>query len=240
MDDNSHDDSVERELVIPGQQVGTSDLRAGHGVYADGGMLYAAQLGVKNVRANYVNVIPLAGKYMPRQRDMVVGRVVDLGPTIWFVDIAAPYPATLHVNEVAWNVSFGETGKYLNVGDTVLAAIASADETMRIQLTMKESNYRKLNGGRVVEVAPSKVPRLIGRSGSMINLLKGETGCRIFVGQNGRVWVDGGVEEMGLAVEAIRIIERDTQMSGVTDAVREFFNDRMGGGSYNPVTGLKG
>ena len=89
-------------------------------------------------------------------------------------------------------------------------------------------------------MAPSRVPRLIGRGGSMINLLKNETGCKIFVGQNGRVWLDGGVEDIALAVEAIEMIDRGTMASGITDAVREFLNERTGGRQYNPVTGMEG
>jgi exosome complex component RRP4 len=79
--------------------------------------------------------------------------------------------------------------------------------------------------GRIIDVTPSKVPRLIGRSGSMIAMLKNETNCNIFVGQNGRIWLTGKDKGMDMAVKAIFKIERESHIPGLTDRMIMFFKD---------------
>ena len=109
-----------REVVVPGDLLDNGRLKAGNGTYVVDGNIYSSQLGIKSVRSNYVNVIPLGGRYIPHQGDTVIGKIVDLGPSNWLVDINYPYPAPLHVNEVPWRVEFGDTARYLNVGDVLL------------------------------------------------------------------------------------------------------------------------
>jgi len=66
-------------------------------------------------------------------------------------------------------------------------------------------------------ITPSKVPRLIGKQGSMIELIKNKTNCQIIVGQNGVVWIKG--EQEGLAAKAILTIENESHISGLTDKI---------------------
>jgi exosome complex component RRP4 len=211
-----------REIVIPGDLLDASGLKAGSGAYAENGKVFAAQLGIKSVKSNFVNVIPLGGRYIPATGDSVIGKVIDIGPSNWLIDINSPYPAPLHVNEVPWRVEFGDTSKYLNVGDTLLAKVLMVDETKRVQVTMKEQGLRKLSGGQVIDISYTKVPRVIGKGGSMIQLIKGHTNCRIFIGQNGRIWLDGEIESMVTAIHAIRMIEEGAQESRLTEKVKEY------------------
>ncbi len=212
----------DREIVIPGDLLDASGLKAGSGAYAEDGKVFAAQLGIKSVKSNFVNVIPLGGRYIPTAGDSVIGKVIDIGPSNWLIDINSPYPAPLHVNEVPWRVEFGDTSKYLNVGDTLLAKVLMVDETKRVQVTMKEQGLRKLSGGQVIDISYSKVPRVIGKGGSMIQLIKSHTNCRIFIGQNGRIWLDGEIESMVTAIHAIRMIEEGAQASRLTEKVKEY------------------
>jgi exosome complex component RRP4 len=211
-----------REIVIPGDLLDASGLKAGSGAYAEDGKVFAAQLGIKSVKSNFVNVIPLGGRYIPATGDSVIGKVIDIGPSNWLIDINSPYPAPLHVNEVPWRVEFGDTSKYLNVGDTLLAKVLMVDETKRVQVTMKEQGLRKLSGGQVIDISYCKVPRVIGKGGSMIQLIKSHTNCRIFIGQNGRIWLDGEIESMVTAIHAIRMIEEGAQESRLTEKVKEY------------------
>ena len=212
----------DREIVIPGDLLDASGLKAGSGAYAVDGKVFAAQLGIKSVKSNFVNVIPLGGRYIPATGDSVIGKVIDIGPSNWLIDINSPYPAPLHVNEVPWRVEFGDTSKYLNVGDTLLAKVLMVDETKRVQVTMKEQGLRKLSGGQVIDISYTKVPRVIGKGGSMIQLIKSHTNCRIFIGQNGRIWLDGEIESMVTAIHAIRMIEEGAQESRLTEKVKEY------------------
>ena len=208
-----------RQIVIPGELLSEGELKAGKHTYRQGKKVYASQLGFRSVTANYVNVIALSGRYIPRPDDLVIGVIMSVSPTTWLVDINSPYPAPLHVNEVPWRVEFGETSRYLNTGDTILARVFTVDEIKRVQVTMRDQGARKLTGGEIIEISPSKVPRVIGKGGSMISQIKQRTMCRLFVGQNGRIWIDGEPENIRKAVNAIRYIERESHKFGLTEAV---------------------
>jgi exosome complex component RRP4 len=193
-------------IVLPGDDVTEVGLKAGMGTYKRGDRVFASVTGVKSVRSGYVNVSPFSGRYMPRPGDSVVGIVADAGSSSWFVDINSPYNAPLHVSEVPWRVEFGETAQFLRSGDAILAKITGVDELKRTQLTLKEAGLRKLAGGQIINIPHTKVPRVIGRAGGVISVLKQETGCRMFVGQNGRIWIDGEVEAILRVEKAISMI----------------------------------
>jgi exosome complex component RRP4 len=219
---NSEGSRQPREIVMPGDLLDGDKLKPGAGTYVSDGKIYAALLGIKSVKANYVNIIPLGGRYIPCVGDSVIGKVEDIGPSNWLIDINAPHPAPLHVNEVPWRVEFGDTARYMNVGDVIMAKVLMVDETMRVQVTMKDQGLRKLQGGQIIEIAHTKVPRVIGKSGSMIQMIKGLTNCRIFVGQNGRIWLDGEVDNIVHAIKAIQMIEEDAHSFGLTEKVQAY------------------
>lgn len=216
-----------REVVVPGDLLDESGSKAGNGTYSADGKTYAAVLGVKNAGPNGVSVIPLGGRYVPSTGDTVIGVIIDIGPSNWLVDINSPYPAPLHVNEVPWRVEFGDTSRYLNIGNVVMLKILMVDESKKIQVTMNDSGLRRLEGGQLVEIAYSKVSRVIGKSGSMIQMIKNMTDCRIFVGQNGRIWVDGDEANATVAVEAIKMIDAEAQSGNLTERVKEFIEKRI-------------
>ena len=211
-----------REIVVPGDLLAISSKKAGPGTYSEGGKIFAAQLGIKSVRPDSISVVPLSGQYIPMRGDLVIGKVIDVGPSNWLIDINSPYPAPLHVNEVPWRVEFGETSKFMSVGDVLLLKVEGVDEVKRISVSMQDHGLRKLTGGMVMEVSPSKVPRVIGKNGSMIQMLKNLTGCRIYVGQNGRIWIDGELDHILKAVKAVRMIEEEAHNLGLTERVKRF------------------
>jgi len=104
----------------------------------------------------------------------------------------------------------------------VLVEIRDINEIGRVSVTMMGPNLRKLEGGQTIDVDATKVPRLIGRGGSMIGLLKRLTRCSMIVGQNGRIWIDGTVEDVTIALAAVKKIEADAHKLGLTDAVAAF------------------
>ncbi len=220
--------SAGRELVVPGDLLGTADLKPGMGTFAEDGKVYAALLGIKNERSGYINIVPLSGRYIPRPGDSVIGMVTDRGPSHWLLEINSPYPAPLHVNEVPWRVDYGDTARYLDIGDILLLKVLLVDETKRVVLTMKEHGLRKLTGGQIVEISHSKVPRVIGRKGSMISLIKEFTRCRLFVGQNGRIWIDGDIDDIHNAISVIKRIEEEAQVIGLTESVKSMLEEMYG------------
>ncbi|MBQ5448333.1 MAG: RNA-binding protein [Candidatus Methanomethylophilus sp.] len=217
-----------REIVIPGDVLGNADeYKAGENAYELDGKIRANVIGTKTYTNDAVGVTVMGGFYMPVTGDTVIGIINDVGPSNWMLDINSPYPAPLHVSEVPWKVEFGDTSRFLTVGDVVLLKILMVDESKKIQVTMKDSGLRKIEGGQLVEISYSKISRVIGKSGSMIQMLKNMTDCRIFVGQNGRIWIDGDGENVDVAAEAIRIIERESRSANLTDRVREFIEKRL-------------
>ena len=104
------------------------------------------------------------------------------------------------------------------------------NEVNQIDLTTKGMPFNggPLKGGQIVKITPSKVPRLIGKGGSMINLIKKMTQTRIIVGQNGWVWVSGRKEELErVAIEAILKVDRESHTQGLTDRVKELLLTRL-------------
>jgi len=222
------DFAATRQVVIPGELIDSKGSKPGEGTYAEGGRVYAAQLGIVALREGLVSVIPLGGRYMPRADDEVIGQVVDLGPSHWLLDINAPYPAPLHATESPWRVDFGDTGRYMTIGDSAICRVLQVDETKRVQCTMQDPELHKIEGGQIVEVSHSKVPRIIGKGGSMIQLIKSFTKVQGFVGQNGRIWIDGNPEDVMIATRTIKLIEDHAQAVGLTEAVNAFLKDAYG------------
>ncbi len=216
-----------REIVVPGDILDDSGAKAGDNTYTVDGKVYAAVLGVKNKNQYGVGVIPLGGRYMPKPGDMVIGMINDIGSSNWMVDIRAPYPAPLHVSEVPWKVEFGDTSRYLNVGNVVLLKVLSVDEGKKIQVTMNDSGLRRLEGGRLVEIPYVKVSRVIGKSGSMIQMIKNMTDCRIFIGENGIIWIDGDERNAEVAAQAIEMIGEHAHKGSLTERVKEFIEKEL-------------
>ncbi|MDD3492443.1 MAG: exosome complex RNA-binding protein Rrp4 [Candidatus Thermoplasmatota archaeon] len=214
---------MERKIVIPGMQVGTTEQhKQGRGTFREGEKIFANRLGILEERSGYLNVISLSGVYDPVQGDTVIGVIEDVSKMSWLVDINAPYPALLRVDEVPWRVEYGETAKYLNIGAVVVVNVAFINEARNIEVSMKGNHCKKVEEGIIVDIQPSKVPRVIGKNGSMVSLLREHTGCWIFVGQNGRVWVKGDDDKMSLLVEAIHKIEREAHTPGLTSKIEAF------------------
>jgi exosome complex component RRP4 len=213
---------VKREIVIPSQLLGNiKEKRAGRGTFIENGKIYAEIIGLLQDGPEYINVIPLKGRYFPMENDFIIGIVEEAMSSNWLVDINAAYPALLHVNEVPWDVEFGETEKYLNHGDSIMAKVLQVDKEKKIQITLKDHNLYKIKGGQIIEVEPSKVPRIIGKKGSMIALIKKYIKCRIFVGQNGRIWIDGEYDDINKIIKIIRMIENESLSFGLTNKIEE-------------------
>ncbi len=211
-----------REIVIPSQLLGDIQTKkAGQGTFVEKGKIYAEVLGVVNANSDYINVVPLRGRYDPIQGDFVIGIVIEPMASSWLVDINAAYPALLHVNEVPWDVEFGETDRYLNAGDTVMAKVLQVDQEKKLQITLKDRNLYKVKGGNLLNVEPSKIPRIIGKQASMISLIKKYTRCRMFVGQNGRIWIDGEGQDVQKAIEIIELIQKESLSYGLTNKIED-------------------
>jgi len=211
-----------RQIVIPGQILGDIPaFKPGRGTFVENKKIYAERLGVLTVQDNFINIIPLKGRYEPIVGDFVIGVVEEASTSNWMVDINAPYPALLHVHEVPWEIEFADTEKYLNTGDAILAKILSVDESKKLQITLNDRNLFKLKGGHIIEFEPSIYRRIMGKKYSMIEIIQKYTRCRIKVGKNGRIWIDGDAEGIGKVLQVISKIESEATTFGLTDRIEE-------------------
>jgi len=213
-----------REVVIPGDLLADDPQQAGDGTYVEGEKVFSCHYGLVE-RKGKVRVIPLKGQYIPGSRDLVIGKVSDITHANWIVDINSPYDGLLHVSEVPERVESMEMSRYLGLGVMALFLVVDVDASMKVELTLKDRQCRPLHSGRVVEVSHTKVPRVIGRNGSMISMIKKELDVEMLVGKNGRIWVDGDEECVDIAVKTLDLIEREAHTFGLTDRVQAFIVD---------------
>jgi exosome complex component RRP4 len=117
------------------------------------------------------------------------------------------------------------TEKY-SIGDILITKIISADRLNKPELTTVGKYLGKRTNGIVISIDTPKIPRVIGRSGSMIKLLKNMTKCHIFVTQNGRIWLKGeDSAHEKLLIDAIKKIEKEAHTVGLTDRMSEYIEN---------------
>jgi exosome complex component RRP4 len=135
----------------------------------------------------------------------------------------------MHISEYPHRIDSSEMGKIMRVGDLAIFKVVDVDPSMKVELAPKEGQLRVLRSGRIVEISYTKVPRVIGRAGSMISLLKSKLDVNIFVGKNGRIWINGKAEDEDLAIKVIKRIEREAHTSGLTDRITKFLEEEKHG-----------
>jgi exosome complex component RRP4 len=218
---------MDKKLVIPGDYLSDDVKMADEGTYVENDKVYSSVFGIASTK-NHIRVVPLSGKYIPKPGDLIIGTVSEVAFSNWIVNIRSPYEGLLHISEFPRRIESTDMSKYLKVGDSIMTFVKDVDASMKVELTLNDQRLRQIKEGRIIEVTPSKVPRFIGRSGSMIAMLKNETNCNIFIGQNGRIWITGKDMDMDLAVKAILKIERETHISGLTDRITRFLKEEKG------------
>jgi len=115
--------------------------------------------------------------------------------------------------------------QFLAIGDVVSAKIW-AIKSRGIDLSLKGRGLGKLEGGFIFKIIPSRVPRIIGREGSMINLIKEKTGCNVTVGQNGWIWIKGPDADSEIkARKAIEFVSDKVYVEGLTQKMEEWFDN---------------
>lgn len=222
----------QKHLVTPGELLAEGPYFAGENTYRDGSKIYASRIGIAEVIGNKLIVMPIKGTYMPRMDDIVIGRVTDIGMSGWQVDISAPYPALLPASEtpIDREAIRGDLAHHYGVGDLTLAQVIAFDRTRDPLLTTKGRGLGKVTSGRLAKITPAKIPRVIGKKGSMITMLKKETNTDIIPGQNGTILVIGkDPNQERIAVEALYMIEREAHTNGLTDRVRVMIQNEMKG-----------
>ena len=221
---------IERQVVIPGEVIAKgNDYLPGEGTEKNGNEIIALRYGLSEESNKLVKVIALSGVFQPRRGNTVIGKVEGLTFNGWLIDIGSSENGFLSLSEVPRFVAKGELADVFDVGDIITAKIVGINGR-GIDLTVKSRSLGKVDSGIIMEVNPNKVPRIIGKEGSMINLIKNETGCNITVGQNGLIWIQGSKIEDELFVKrAINFVSEKSYLTGLTEEVQKWFDAEKGG-----------
>lgn len=224
--DSAEISKTKRWIVVPGETViEGEDYLPGEGTRREGNKIIASKFGLAEEAGRVIKIISIFGAFIPRRGNVVIGRVTDLTHSGWLIDIDASQSAFLPIAEFPRYVNKSEMDQHLAIGDMVSVKIWSI-QSRGIDLAMKGRGLGKLEGGFAFRVIPSRVPRVIGREGSMVSLIKERTGCTITVGQNGWIWIKGPSTDSEIkARKVIDMVAGKVHVSGLTEKVEGWFEE---------------
>ena len=217
---------TDRQIIIPGEKiVDNGDFLPGEGTEKRDDGIYALIFGLAETSDKLVKVIPLSGVYNPRRGNVVIGKVEEINFNGWRININASETAFLSLMEVPRYVNKDGLEEVMDIGDMAVVKVWGINKR-GIDVSLKSSGLGKIEDGIIIEVNPHKVPRIIGKEGSMIKLIKDNTGCNITVGQNGLIWISGNkVEEELFAKKAILHVAEKCFVSGLTKEMEKWFKN---------------
>lgn len=215
--------SEKREIVIPGEIIKEGeDFLPGDGTRRENNNIVASRFGLKDESGKLVKVIPLSGVYIPRRGNLVIGTVADIAFNGWMMDINAPYSSFLPLAECPRFFKKDDLTDYFDIGDFIACKVESV-KRKGIDLTIMMRGLGKLEDGMIIQINSNKVPRVIGKEGSMISMIKSYTDCDITVGQNGLIWVKGNnVEDELFAKEAVMFVTEKSFIDGLTEKTEKW------------------
>ena len=219
----------DREAVAPGEKLAEGmDYIPAKGAYRLGESIYAQELGLVQIDGRAIKLVPLSGAYVPKREDVIIVKIIDITMSGWRVDTRSAYSGMIGLRDGSSDfiAKGADLTRYFRIGDFVVAKITNVTSQMLIDLSAVGPGLKRLRGGQVIEVGCKKVPRVIGKKGSMVSMIKDATGCMITVGQNGRIWLNGEPKGQILAVETIKKIVKEAHTSGLTDKIRSYLIGR--------------
>ncbi|MBI5046317.1 hypothetical protein HZC07_01140 [Candidatus Micrarchaeota archaeon] len=201
---------MEKRIILPGERIAEGKLLIPN-TYIEGGATYAAVVGTVDNEGHYLS---LENRYRGMVGDTVIGVVTDVRHAGYEVDLNLPEGGFIPTRTMRID---------LQLGDFVLCKIKEVTETGNVDL----GEVRRLPKGKMIEFPSAKIPRLIGRKSSMINMLKDYAGGDLMVGNNGYVWLSEK-SDISLLLKVINLIERKAHKSGLTDEVANFLKSETG------------
>ena len=219
-----------RKYVIPGDVVTSGPFRPEQNVTQVGDKIVATAIGISEIYDDTVRVIPLAGKYIPKISDLVIGKVKSHTSLSWELDINSCYVGFLPATDVFgrdFSAHADELTSKLDKGDLVAARIANFDRTRDPLVTIADRDLGKIESGELVSISASKVPRLIGKRGTMIQTIEMATNAVVTIGQNGWVVVScESAEGLLKAKKAIQMVDEKAHVANLTDQVKEMLESK--------------
>ena len=215
----------QNQFVIPGDVIITGSYTPEQNVILDGEKIMSTAIGFYEIEDNRVSVIPLTGLYTPKIDDLIIGKVMSHSALSWDVNINSYYNGMLPASDIFgrdYLPSKDDLSLKLCVGDIISTRIINAGGSRGPLLSISGQNLGKIDSGELVKISPTKIPRLIGKHGSMIQTIEASTNATITIGQNGLIVVSSD-ETNGLlkALTAIRMVEEQAHLADLTDKVKK-------------------
>lgn len=214
----------DKTIVTPGEELAEGmDFLPAEGTFRDKDKIISSGLGLLNINGRVIKIIPVAGRYIPKKGDTIIANVTNILMSGWILDINSSYSAVLSVKEARDFIRRdADLTRYYNIDDYIITQIVMVTSQRLVDASMKGPGLRKLIGGRIIKVNSNKVPRIIGKRGSMVSMIKNATDCNIIVGQNGIVWIQGLPKNEIIVVKTIKKIEQEAHISGLTERIKTF------------------
>ena len=219
-----------RRYVIPGDVITTGPYRPEQNVIQQGDKIMSTVIGISEIYDDSVKVIPLTGIYVPKNNDLVIGKIVSHSSLSWAVDINSLYPGMLPASDVFgrnFQASSDDMNSKLKKGDLIVARIGNFDRSRDPLITLGDRELGKIDSGELVRISPSKIPRLIGKQGTMIQIIETATNATITIGQNGWVVVSCETPDgLSKAIKAIKMVEKQAHIANLTDRIKSMLESK--------------
>ena len=219
-----------KRYVLPGDVITTAPLRLHGNVVLEGKRILSSAIGLSDISYDSVRVIPLSGVYLPKVDDLVIGMIKYIHGNSWFADINSCYEGMLLAKDVfgrGSNATLDEMKASLTKSDLILARIANSDRTREPLLSISGQNLGKIDSGELVKISPTKIPRLIGKHGSMIQTIESSTNATITIGQNGLIVLKCD-DSAGLkkAVESIKMMDKALHNTNLEEKIQNILDEK--------------
>ncbi|KAJ8325147.1 hypothetical protein BDV3_007282 [Batrachochytrium dendrobatidis] len=185
--------ATDRQMVTPGEII-TKDsaFMRGHGTFTEEQALVASVAGVVERVNKLISVKPLKSRYNGEIGDVVVGRISELGPKRWKVDIKGRQHAVLLLSSI--NLPGGvlrrksesdelQMRTFFAEGDLLSAEVQAFFGDGAASLQTRGIKYGKLRNGSLVIVPSAQIKR------SKSHFITLPCGVDVVLGVNGYVWV---------------------------------------------------
>jgi exosome complex component RRP4 len=215
---------LKRRYVVPGEVVARGNMRTDLNVVRSGDKIISTRVGMAEVSHDVVRVVPLSGPYIPRVDDLVVAKIIDYSAFAWEADMNSCFFGILPAQSVFgrdYSPAKDSLTDRLEVGDMIAAKVIAFDRTRDPLLSISGPGLGRIPRGQVIKISPAKVPRLIGKKGSMIKTIELGARSRMLVGQNGVVVIVGSTEDTLRAIRAVNMVEEEAHSADLTERVQQ-------------------
>ena len=221
---------IQNQFVTPGDVIITGSYVPEQNAILDGDKIMSTAIGFYEIEDNRVNVIPLTGLYTPKIDDLIIGKVISHNALSWDIDINSYYTGMLPASDIfgrEYSSSKDDLSLKLSVGDIISTRIIKAGGSRGPLLSISGQNLGKIDSGELVKISPTKIPRLIGKHGSMIQTIEASTNATITIGQNGLIVLKCD-DSTGLkkAVESIKMMNEALHNTNLEQKIQNILDGK--------------